>query len=105
MVKIYGRWCGPNWTNNENISARDYLLRGGSFKTRCLDSLDCACRTHDQDCASSSLGCSSAGDTKLLLAASRILANPLQRVVNPRRYIAARLIRDTMIVSRLTRSR
>ena len=51
MAKIYGRWCGPNWTNNENISARDYLLRGGSFKTKCIDSLDCACRAHDEDCS------------------------------------------------------
>lgn len=105
MVKIYGRWCGPNWTNNENISARDYLLRGGSFKTECNDSLDCACRAHDKDCASSELGCSYAGDTRLLRAANRILRNPLQKVVNPRRYLASRLIRDSMLVSRLTRSR
>jgi len=105
MVKIYGRWCGPNWTNNQNISARDYLLQGGSFKTRCIDSLDCACRAHDQDCARSELGCSRAGDTNLLRAAQRILLNPLQKIVNPRRYLAARLIRDAMVVSRLTRSR
>ena len=105
MVKIYGRWCGPNWTNNQNISARDYLLQGGSFKTRCLDSLDCACRAHDEDCASSKLGCSSTGDTQLLVAAQRIVQNPLQKILNPRRFLAARLIRDAMIVSRLTRSR
>lgn len=105
MVKIYGRWCGPNWTNNQNISARDYLLQGGSFKTRCKDSLDCACRAHDQDCASSKLGCSKAGDTRLLVAANKILLNPLQRIANPRRFLAARLIRDSMILSRLTRSR
>ena len=105
MVKIYGRWCGPNWTNNQNISARDYLLQGGSFKTKCLDSLDCACRAHDQDCARSELGCSRAGDTNLLRTAQRILLNPLQKIVNPRRYLAARLIRDAMVVSRLTRSR
>ena len=105
MVKIYGRWCGSSWTNNENITARDYLLRGGSFKTKCIDSLDCACRAHDQDCASSELGCSKTGDTRLLQSANRILANPLQKIVNPRRFLAARLIRDAMIVSRLTRSR
>ena len=105
MVKIYGRWCGPNWTNNQNISARDYFLQGGSFKTKCIDSLDCACRAHDQDCARSELGCSRAGDTNLLRAAQRILLNPLQKIVNPRRYLAARLIRDAMVVSRLTRSR
>ena len=105
MVKIYGRWCGPNWTNNENISARDYLLRGGSFKTKCIDSLDCACRAHDEDCASSELGCSYAGDTKLLRVANRIVRNPLQKIVNPRRYIAAKIIRDSMSLVRLTRAR
>ena len=105
MVKIYGRWCGPNWTNNQNISARDYLLSGGSFKTKCKDSLDCACRAHDQDCASSELGCSKTGDTRLLTVAARIVANPLQKVINPKRYVAARIIRDGMAISRLTRSR
>ena len=105
MVKIYGRWCGPNWTNNRNISARDYLLQGGSFKTNCIDSLDCACRAHDKDCASSKLGCSKTGDTRLLIAAQRIVQNPLQKILNPRRFLAARLIRDAMIVSRVTRSR
>ena len=105
MVKIYGRWCGPNWTDNQNISARDHLLRGGSFKTKCIDSLDCACREHDRDCAQSTLGCSYAGDTRLLRAANRILRNPLQKIVNPRRFLAARLIRDAMSVARLSRSR
>lgn len=105
MVKIYGRWCGPNWTNNQNISARKYFLRGGSFKTPCIDSLDCACRAHDEDCASSSKGCSKAGDTRLLRAAQRIVSNPLQRIINPRRYIAAGIIRNSMILSRLTRAR
>jgi hypothetical protein len=104
MVKIYGRWCGPNWTNNENISARDYLLRGGSFKTKCKDILDCACRAHDEDC-SNPKGCSKTGDTRLLRVAARIVANPLQKIVNPRRYLAARLIRDSMSLSRLTRAR
>ena len=105
MAKIYGRWCGPNWTNNQNISARDYLLSGGSFKTRCKDSLDCACRAHDEDCASSELGCSTKGDRKLARACSRILNNPLQKIVNPRRFIAARIIRDGILIASLTRSR
>ena len=104
MVKIYGRWCGPNWTNNQNISARDYLLSGGSFKTKCNDSLDCACRAHDEDC-SDARGCSARGDRKLARACNRILANPLQKIVNPRRYIAARIIRDGILAASLTRSR
>lgn len=104
MVKIYGRWCGPNWTNNENISAREYLLRGGSFKTKCIDSLDCACRAHDEDC-SNPKGCSSSADRKLALVCSRIINNPFQAIVNPRRYAAARVIRDGILLASLTRRR
>jgi hypothetical protein len=104
MVKIYGRWCGPNWTNNENISARDYLLRGGSFKTKCIDSLDCACRAHDEDCSAPG-GCSSAGDRRLAKVCTRIINNPLQSIVNPRRFIAARIIRDGILLASITRSR
>ena len=104
MVKIYGRWCGPSWTNNENIDAREYLLRGGSFKTKCIDSLDCACRAHDEDCAAPG-GCSASGDRKLARVCARIINNPLQKIVNPRRYIAARVIRDGILLASLTRRR
>lgn len=104
MVKIYGRWCGPNWTNNQNISAREYLLRGGSFKTKCIDSLDCACRAHDEDCSAPG-GCSAAADRKLARVCSRIINNPLQFVVNPRRFTAARIIRDGILLASITRRR
>ena len=52
MVKYHGNWCGPNWTDGKNISAREYRLRGGDFLGACVDALDCACRTHDKDCKS-----------------------------------------------------
>ena len=103
MVKVYGRWCGPNWTNNRAISARDYFLSGGSFETKCKDKLDCACRDHDKACGSSKLGCSAAADTKLLQTADAIVSNPLNAFTNPRLYAAARIIRDSMTVSRLFR--
>lgn len=105
MVKLHGRWCGPNWTNNRAIAARDYLLQGGSFRSKCNDRLDCACRTHDKGCASSEKGCSFADDTKLMRSAQRILNNPLLMITNPRMYAAARIVRDSMSLVRWTRAR
>jgi hypothetical protein len=103
MVKVYGRWCGPNWTNNQNIAARDYLLSGGSFKTKCKDKLDCACRSHDKACASSKKGCSASADTELIRVADAIASNPLYFFTNPKMYAAAFIVRDGIKVARLTR--
>ena len=105
MVKLHGRWCGPNWTNNEAIAARDYLLSGGSFKTKCNDKLDCACRTHDKGCASSKKGCSFSDDTKLMKVAQSITRNPLYAFTNPKMYAAAFIVRDSMSLVRWTRAR
>jgi len=65
VVRIHGRWCGPNWTDGKAISAMSYKQMGGDFKGKCIDDLDCACRKHDQDCANTK-GCSAAGDRKLI---------------------------------------
>ena len=105
MVKLHGRWCGPNWTNNQVIAARDYLLSGGSFKTKCDDKLDCACREHDRGCASSELGCSFDDDTRLMRKAQAILNNPLYSITNPSMYAAAAVVANSMAVIRWTRSR
>ena len=102
MVKIHGNWCGPNWTAGRKISARDYKLAGGTFKSRCIDKLDCACRTHDKGCSRKS-GCNYDDDTKLMEAADKILANPLNFFTNPVMYAKAQVIRDTMNVVRFTR--
>ena len=68
MVRIHGRWCGPNWTDGRAIDALSYKQGGGDFKGKCIDKLDCACRKHDQDCADER-GCSAAGDRKLVQTA------------------------------------
>jgi len=103
MVKIYGRWCGPNWTNNRAIAARDYLLSGGSFKTKCKDKLDCACRAHDKGCAQSELGCSASVDQELINVANAIASNPLYFFTNPKMYAASFLVRDGIRIAQLTR--
>ena len=104
MVKIYGNWCGPNWTDGKNISARDYLLRGGDFLGPCIDQLDCACREHDKGCSGKD-GFTISADTKLIAQCDKILANPLYFFTNPRMFAAARLIREAIIVARVTRAR
>ena len=93
MVKIYGNWCGPDWTDGKNISARNYLLAGGDFRGPCIDKLDCACLQHDKGC-SGKQGCTKAADRKLIRTANQILANPLYLITNPRMYAAARIVRD-----------
>ena len=102
MVKIHGNWCGPNWTAGRKISARDYKLAGGTFKSKCIDKLDCACRTHDHECSGKS-GCTRSADEKLMESADKILANPLNFFTNPVMYAKAQVIRDTMNVVRFTR--
>jgi hypothetical protein len=104
MVRIHGRWCGPNWTDGRVQSAREYKLKGGTFKTPCDDKLDCACRTHDKECSGKD-GCTSAADTKLMKAAQKYLDNTLNAIAHPIIYSKARVIRDGMSVTRLTRGR
>ena len=98
MVAIHGRWCGPNWTDGQNISARDYLLQGGDFKGSCTDSLDCACREHDRACAGAS-GCSSAADRRLAAKAQWIA------LTNPRLRSVAQLIASGILAASITRRR
>ena len=96
MVAIHGRWCGPNWTDGRNISARDYRLAGGDFKSACLDDLDCACRTHDRECSGKS-GCSSKADLKLAAKATWIA------LTQPRLSEIAQVIAAGMTAASLTR--
>lgn len=100
MVRLYGRWCGPNWTDGRAISARDYLLQGGDFKSPCADSLDCACREHDKSCAGPG-GCSSSADRRLARKAAWISLT----TTNPLEKEAAKLISSGIFLASLTRSR
>lgn len=102
MVKIHGNWCGPNWTNGKNISARDYKLAGGKFNGPCIDRLDCACRAHDKGCAGKS-GCTRRADLELVNACNKILRNPLYAITNPVMYAKARIIRDGIGIASILR--
>ncbi len=98
MVRIYGRWCGPNWTDGRRVSALEYKQRGGDFQGRCVDPLDCACRRHDRDCARST-GCSASADRRLARAAAVravISRNPAERAY-------ARLIAAGILAASVTR--
>lgn len=98
LVRIYGRWCGPNWTDGRRISALDYKQAGGDFKGRCVDALDCACRAHDKACARPS-GCSAKADRKLaVVAATRALVSR-----NPAERAYARLIAAGILAVSVTR--
>lgn len=70
LVKVHGKWCGPNWTGGRKLSAEDYAKRGYSWDAPCTDALDCACRQHDKAC-SHPKGCSKSADTKLIKAAKK----------------------------------
>jgi hypothetical protein len=100
VVRLYGRWCGPNWTDGRAISARDYLLQGGNFKSPCADRLDCACRDHDESCARSG-GCTSKADRILARKAAWISLT----TTDPLEKQAAKLISSGIFVASLTRSR
>ena len=64
------------------MSAQAYKEAGFSFEAPCQDTLDCACRAHDRDCANN-LGCSSSADRKLAAIASmNAILNPNQREVS-----------------------
>jgi len=83
LVKIWGNWCGPNWTGGEVVSAENYK---GSWSTTAIDDLDRACRAHDKVC---STGCTAASDRALVKVARRISTSPIQRIFRPAKARAA----------------
>lgn len=98
LVAIHGRWCGPNWTDGRNISARDYLLAGGDFKSPCLDDLDCACREHDRNCSGPG-GCTRKAD-RILAAKAQWIA-----LTQPRLRNVAQAVASGIALASLTRRR
>lgn len=104
MVRIYGNWCGPNWTAGRNISAMNYKAQGGQFDEPCRDKLDCACRKHDRDCAHPD-GCSRKGDTQLIKTALAVSLDPRNRLFNPQLANTAALIAAGITAARQTRRR
>ena len=102
MVRIHGKWCGPNWTANQIKPAKDATKRDRLVP--CNDSLDCACKRHDLDIADSGSP-SFASDTRLMKEAEKILANPILAITQPIMYAKAFAIRDSMSLVRWTRER
>ena len=100
MVRIHGRWCGPNWTDGRAIDALSYKQAGGDFKGKCIDKLDCACRAHDKDCADTK-GCSASADRKLIREA--LLVSLTTR--NASLSAKAKLVAAGITAASLTRSR
>ena len=96
MVAIHGRWCGPNWTDGRNISARDYLLEGGNFESTCVDDLDCACREHDRACAGPN-GCTASADRRLAAKAQWIA------ITQPKLSSVAQVIASSIAFASITR--
>jgi len=92
MVKIHGRWCGPNWTDGKNESAASYKAKGGRFKGRVKSPVDRACRTHDKGCATSQ-GCCRSDDLKLIASITKFQANPFNALRYPSAYLKAPAIK------------
>lgn len=101
MVRIHGQWCGPNWTQGK---AQPANAAGVDFTAPCDDALDCACRAHDKDC-SDRLGCSQAADDKLIAAALKEAANPINRLFRPSYVKKAELVVAGISAARFTRKR
>jgi hypothetical protein len=101
MTRIHGQWCGPNWTQGKKQSAN---AAGVDFNGPCDDALDCACRSHDKDCANPK-GCSSTGDRKLIAAALRYANNPINRLFRPLITKKAEAVAVGISAASLTRKR
>lgn len=84
-MRIYGNWCGPNWTAGQDKPAS--MITADDLNVKCIDKLDCGCKEHDIDCSKG--GCSARGDRKLALVAFRVMNNPFE---NPITREIARLI-------------
>ena len=101
MTKIHGQWCGPNWTQGKKQPAN---ATGVNFNAPCDDALDCACRSHDKDCANPK-GCSSKADRKLVSAALRYANNPINRIFRPIITKKAEAVAVGISAASLTRKR
>ena len=47
MVRVWGKWCGPNWTAGQRIPAKKYDWENDPNPS-VKDDLDNACRLHDR---------------------------------------------------------
>ena len=96
IVKIHGRYCGPDWTHGRRISAKDYDKYP---EVTPIDRLDQACQAHDKDCSQG--GCSKKGDSLLVRQALAVAATTL----NPQLRTTALLVAAGIPAARTFRSR
>lgn len=99
MVRLWGLWCGPNWTAGQVKPAEDATK--ADARSPCIDNLDCACKEHDLNIAQK--GANYDGDTRLLRVAQRILNDPMELAFNPDKYAAAEVVAIAMSLVRWTR--
>ena len=92
MVKVWGNYCGPNWTAGQARPAKDIDKLPFVEPT---DALDRACMQHDRSCSKG--GCSRAGDRKLRNTAL------LLAITNPKLREPALLIAGAMTAAEKTR--
>ena len=73
MVKIYGNWCGPNWTGGRKLSSQEYEEAGLDWNSIAISPLDAGCRLHDFEGRSGTMP--KAADLRLInTARSRVLS-------------------------------
>lgn len=101
MVRIHGQWCGPNWTQGKSQPANAANV---DFTAKCDDALDCACRSHDKDCAHPQ-GCSAKADRRLVAAALRYATNPINRLLRPGTVLKAEAVAVGISAAATTRKR
>ena len=94
MVRIYGRYCGPNWTAGKTRSAKDTPVSEFT-RVKPIDELDDACLLHDWECRRNE-GCTKASDIRLATRANRVAKNPKS---TKKQKDAARLIRDGILLA------
>ena len=99
MVRVWGNWCGPNWTADQVKPAQAATKQDEMVS--CIDNLDCGCREHDLTIRN--FGPSFESDLKLQRVAEKILANPFNAVIKPNQYAAANVVAIGMALSKWRR--
>ena len=98
MVKIHGKYCGPNWTAGKVLAAKNASDKGGAVKP--IDDLAAAGGRGDKDIRDQ--GNSFKVDTKLMKKAEKIARSPKYSL---KLRAKAQFIAESMSRTRLLRGR
>jgi len=99
LVRLWGKWCGPNWTANQVKPAQAATKKDRLVP--CNDELDCACKRHDLDIRDN--GPNHRGDMQLKREAEIIVADPYYLATNPEMYFTAQAVIVAMDLVQWTR--